>query len=258
MDKQFYFLSGLPRTGSTLLSSILSQNPNIHAEGASHVCELMRQSFFCSLNKQKDNWNDIISISEKQEIVKNIIKNIPYYYYESVKKPIILDKSRIWTLPENNIVIKNFLTENPKTIVLIRPLEEIVASFVKLRRDNNWHENDLYDDLLDDGQDPIMLALQGAIWAKENNNGEFLFINYEQILFQTEKTIEKIYDFCDWPKFKHQFENIQRPFIQNDNVVNLKGLHDVRKKIDKKNYQIYLPKNILKKCYYLNSLLFED
>ena len=34
-------LSGLPRTGSTLLSAILYQNPKIHAEGNSGLCQLM-------------------------------------------------------------------------------------------------------------------------------------------------------------------------------------------------------------------------
>ena len=39
--EQFVCLSGLPRSGSTLLTAILSQNPLIHAEGNSAVCQLM-------------------------------------------------------------------------------------------------------------------------------------------------------------------------------------------------------------------------
>jgi hypothetical protein len=39
--KNFVMMCGLPRTGSTLLSSILNQNPLIHAEGNSAVCQLM-------------------------------------------------------------------------------------------------------------------------------------------------------------------------------------------------------------------------
>jgi hypothetical protein len=41
MIKKIIALSGLPRSGSTLLSSILSQNIDIHAEGNSAVCQLM-------------------------------------------------------------------------------------------------------------------------------------------------------------------------------------------------------------------------
>ena len=31
MEKQFYFISGLPRSGTTLLSAILNQNPKFQA-----------------------------------------------------------------------------------------------------------------------------------------------------------------------------------------------------------------------------------
>ena len=35
--KQYYFISGLPRSGSTLLSAILRQNPDFYADIASPV-----------------------------------------------------------------------------------------------------------------------------------------------------------------------------------------------------------------------------
>jgi sulfotransferase len=258
VNKQFYFLSGLPRTGSTLLSSILSQNPNIHAEGSSHVCELMWQSFNCSLNENKNNWNDDIVAADRQETIQGILSSIPNLYYSNVNKPIVLEKNRNWTLPTNFNLIKDFITNKPKIVVLVRPIEEIVASFVLLRKKNNWQEENIFDGMLNENDNPIMRPLEGALWAKENNNGEFLFVQYDELVFETTKTLKKIYDFCEWQNFDHNLENINRPFIQRDEAYKLIGLHDVRKIIEKQNYQIYFPKNILKKCHYLNSLLFED
>jgi hypothetical protein len=155
-------------------------------------------------------------------------------------------------------LIKNFITDKPKIIVLVRPIQEIVESFVFLRKKNNWAEDILYEHLLEEEENPIMLPLQGAIWAKENNNGEFIFIRYDELVFETKNTLDKIYEFCGWQKFEHNLQNIKRPFVQKDEVWNLSGLHDVRETIERQNYQINLPKKILKKCYYLNSLLFED
>ena len=40
-DRQFYFISGLPRTGTTALCAVLSQNPDIYAGPNSPVCQLM-------------------------------------------------------------------------------------------------------------------------------------------------------------------------------------------------------------------------
>jgi len=258
MDKQFYFLSGLPRTGSTLLSSILSQNPNIHAEGSSHVCELMWQCFNCSLNDEKNGWSNEVLEADRGETVHHILNTISNLYYSNINKPIIIEKNRNWTLPANLNLIKNFITDKPKIIVLVRPIQEIVASFVHLREKNNWSQDTLFNGLLCEGTNPIMLPLEGAVWAKQNNHGEFLFISYDELIFETNTTLTKIYNFYGWQKFEHNLQNINRPFVQKDEVWNLIGLHDVRQNIEKRNYQIDLPKNILKKCYYLNSLLFED
>ena len=41
MNHSFYFMAGLPRAGSTLLKSIIDQNPNVHTEPVSPVKELM-------------------------------------------------------------------------------------------------------------------------------------------------------------------------------------------------------------------------
>jgi sulfotransferase len=257
MNKRFSFLSGLPRTGSTLLSSILSQNPQIHSEGHSLVCHLIWNMHCSSGNTQGTDWNPDILVSGKQKIVSDIIASIPNLYYANVEKPFILDKGRTWTLPDNIKMIKQYITEDPKIVVLIRPVEEIVSSFVRLRLKNNFDENHLYTGLIDNGI-PIMAELDGVVSARENNTGEFLFIEYDEIIFDTEKTLDRIYDFCGWPKYKHDLQNITRNFIQNDEVYFLDGLHEVRKTIEKQKYHIDLPKNILKKCQYYNSLIFED
>jgi sulfotransferase len=258
MNKQFSFLSGLPRTGSTLLSSILSQNPNIHTEGISQVCNLLWNIVTSSANENLNDWHVDILISNRQRSIKKIIEEIPKIYYYDVNKPLILDNNRNWILPGNVQVIKNYMTSSPKIIVLVRPVDEIVSSFVHIRKKNGWKEESLFEGLLEDNTHPITIPLGGILWAKENNQGEYLFVHYDDIVFNTKKTLEKIYDFCEWPKYEHQLDNINRPFIQNDEVYNLKGLHDVRRNVEKQKYHIDLPKDIIKKCRYLNSLLFED
>ena len=41
MDKKFYFMAGLPRAGSTLLSTLLNQNPRFHSGPSSPVLGAM-------------------------------------------------------------------------------------------------------------------------------------------------------------------------------------------------------------------------
>jgi sulfotransferase len=39
--KKYAFLSGLPRSGSTLLGSLLNQNPEVHSGPNSPICGMM-------------------------------------------------------------------------------------------------------------------------------------------------------------------------------------------------------------------------
>ena len=41
--KKYFFLSGLPRAGNTLLSSILNQNPDLSVSANSFVCDILYQ-----------------------------------------------------------------------------------------------------------------------------------------------------------------------------------------------------------------------
>jgi Sulfotransferase family len=42
---QFVCLAGMPRSGSTVLAAILSQNPQIHTEGNSPMCQMMWDTY---------------------------------------------------------------------------------------------------------------------------------------------------------------------------------------------------------------------
>lgn len=258
MNKQFYFLGGLPRTGSTLLCSILAQNPNIHSEGSSLLVDLMWHHYWNTLNDSKNNWTEDVIASELEERVTRVIKSLPFSYYEDVDKPLILDKCRSWLLPVNMHIIRKFITDKPKVLVLLRPTQEIVSSFVKLRMDNSWDESTLFQGLIDDGSGMITRCVEGVINAKENNNGEFLFVTYDEIVNNTKNTLDKIYTFFEWPKFDHQLDNITRPFVQKDDVYRMVDLHTVREKLAKQHYEILLPTNVVKKCKYFDSLMFED
>ena len=132
--KKFIGLSGLPRSGSTLLSSILSQNPDIHAEGNSAVCQMLwdlDQS--CS-----NNCKEQLDANNRQQTQFDVISAIPHIYYKDVTQSIVIDKCRSWTLSANLYLMQKYITANPKIIVLERPLIDIVKSFVNLRKQNNY------------------------------------------------------------------------------------------------------------------------
>lgn len=247
MIKKFIGLSGLPRTGSTLLSAILDQNPDIHAEGNSAVCQLMwdtQQSCNNACNEQ-------LSANNRLSTKHDIVSAIPDIYYKDTNASIVMDKCRSWTIPSNLNMLYEYIDHKPKVIVLERPIVEIVKSFVHLRIKNNYI-GDNESDLLEDMSEPIMRSLHGLAWAKENNNGEFIFISYKDIVETPEKVINSIYEFCEINYFKHNFNNIVNKHPEDDSVYNMLGQHDVRSSISYNDENVKLSKNILKYCQQLD------
>lgn len=243
MIKKIIGLSGLPRSGSTLLSSILSQNPDIHAEGNSAVCQLMwdiQQS--CNGNAKEQ-----LLANNRNNTTKDLIASIPSIYYKDVKASTIIDKCRSWTLPDNINMLHQYTSNQPKVIVLERPILNIVKSFVSLRKQNNWQGN-LEEGLLDAWSEPIMRSYEGVKWAKANNNGEFLFIQYDDLVHNTNSTINKIYEFCELESFEHDFNNIVNNHPENDAVYGMIGQHDIRPTIAKRNLDVTLSNAIIKRC----------
>jgi sulfotransferase len=237
--KQFVALSGLPRTGSTLLSSILSQNPNIHAEGNSAVCQLMWDMQQSAINSEQMQAN-------AKDLTDKLVKPIPHTYYGDVKKPIVVDKCRSWTLPANIQMLNRYFDNKPKVIVLVRPMVEIVASFMSLRKANGWQ--DLETGLLDDGSEPIMRSLAGVEWAKKNDKGEFLFVSYDELVDETQATLDRIYEHCGWEAFEHNLDQIVNTHKENDDVYNLVGQHNVRPQISRRTVDVKLSDELVDKC----------
>lgn len=91
MDKAFFFISGLPRSGSTLLCNMLAQNPEFFVSKATSGCHDV-------LFGVRNQWDSLIE--HKAEGVdyhqlKRVLQNILNSYH-STDKNIIIDKGRGW------------------------------------------------------------------------------------------------------------------------------------------------------------------
>jgi sulfotransferase len=220
----FVALSGLPRTGSTLLSAILSQNPDIHAEGNSAVCQLMWDMHMSCEGSASEQ----LRANRREAATQDaLVSAVPAIYYREVTARHIVDKCRSWTLPANMMLLRRYITPQPKVIVLTRPVDEIVDSFVRLRRANNW-TGDLGAGLREPGSEPIMRSLEGVEWAKTHNSGEFLFIEYADLVENTASVLDQVYEFTGIEPFAHDLDHIVNRHPEDDSVYGLAGQHDIR------------------------------
>ena len=62
-----------------------------------------------------------------------------------------------------------------------------------------------------------------------------LFVEYNDLIKATQKTLNKIYDFIEQPYYKHDLNNIvsNDPLKEVEKIYGLKGLHNLQKTIKK-------------------------
>ena len=228
--EQFVCLSGLPRTGSTLLSALLSQNPRIHAEGNSAVCQLMWE-----MAQSVTHCREQLQANQKEHLVQQLITHIPHLYYQNIPEKVVVDKCRSWTHGPNLNLARVCIDPQIKVIVLVRPVVEIVASFARLYQRNGFTGETLQAKLvalLVPQSEPLMRSIQGVQWAKKQADPRtFLFVSYQELVTQPEATLARIYAFGGWPPFDHDWSHIQMKYPENDTVYGLEGQHEVRPRL---------------------------
>jgi sulfotransferase len=246
MDKKYHFITGLPRSGSTLLVSILRQNPRFSSSISDSLCPLVRTTID---NCQK---GPGVKYEVPVERRRNIAKYLINGFYHDIDKPVIFNTSRGWTLITN--VIKDILPES-KLIVCVRDINWILDSFELAQRRNPFstssvsggHQGNVYTRckmLMEDNGvvGAPYIGVKQAISGPEKN---LLFLlEYNELTKNPEKTIRSLYEFIGEPYFDHDFDNVEGSWDEYDTEIGIK-LHTVRKKVQYIEREHIIPPDIL-------------
>jgi len=256
VSNEYIFLSGMLRTGSNLLSSILNQNDLIHSEGISPMCSIL-WDFHLSISNQRTK-NELLAVDKNNdEKIKKIVRSIFDSYYEKENK-IIFDKNPSWTITSNIELLKKYIDKKPKIIVLTRDVEDAAKSYINILLQNDYSQADaeqLVFNFDDYGSNPLMRPLAGVMNSKINNDlADFFFIDYDDLISSTEKIINDLYIFCDIANFKHSYSNIKIKYSENPEHI-LKNIIEVRPEISKRKIDVSLSQKALNKINDINFLL---
>lgn len=244
-------LSGLPRTGSTLLIALLSQNPVIYGEGASALCQIMWDA------KQACDATTAFAANNRLHTKHDILAALPGLYYKNIEQPVIIEKGRTWAHPENFAMWRAHINPEQKMVVLVRPIDQVVRSFVALRQRNGWTE-DLWSDLLKPDSEPIMKAFDAIYFARQHPTENMLFVDYRDLIADPALAIRKIYDHYGWDHFGHWFDGITQKKTESDEVHGFVGMHEIRPSISARCINVRLPDVLAQACEELNSLLYDE
>jgi sulfotransferase len=86
--KQFFFISGLPRSGTTLLSSILSQNPKFEASISGPLARFSRR--IITESSSQGGYRFQCDETKRKKIILGMFDN----YYDTPDKDVFFDTNR--------------------------------------------------------------------------------------------------------------------------------------------------------------------
>jgi sulfotransferase len=229
---RLYFLAGLPRSGSTLLSALLSQRKDTYVSPTSDLYDVTRGAYngwrtSPSNNKQYKNNARIL------DILASIIET----HYADHSEPIIIDKGRSWTVPKA-IESMTELLDEVKIIATVRPMTDCLASFVKIKKvrlervENFCNTSQIAEHLF--------LSYKYLELGYNEFPDVFHFIEYDNLVEHTECELQKVEAFLNMKPFSYKLRDI-RPGAskEDDSIWRIKGLHKVRSTIYKRKYDGY-------------------
>jgi sulfotransferase len=248
--KELFFISGLPRSGSTLLSAILRQNPDFYADISSPVQGLVASTI------------NVITGSESNHLIdeprrKHILRALVQSYYDAVTPKTVFDTSRGWTAKTS--LLKE-LYPKTKIICCVRDLPWILDSFERIAAKNTLYNAALTDDesrqtvttrcdaLMDvkkEGQvvKPYYFLEEGMLL----NPDMIMLMEYESLCKKPESVMREIYQFIGKPYFDHDFDNVEYENEVFDRALNMKSLHTVRRKVTWDERPTILPRSVWEK-----------
>jgi sulfotransferase len=247
-NKTYHFITGLPRSGSTLLSSIFKQNPRFHASISDPLATLVKG--VVETCQEGPGMKFEVPIERRRNLVYHLFEG----YYADVDKPVIFNTNRAWTLLTP---LMKELYPNSRMIVCVRDIKWILDSFELAHRRNPLSKNTFHGGpggnvysraegmMTDEGIVGFpYIGIKQAITSAEKKN--IMLVEYDQLCKNPKGIVKAIYNFIGEEQFEHDFDNVEQSWDEYDSEIGL-ALHQVRKKVEYKPRETILPPDLIAK-----------
>jgi sulfotransferase len=250
MKQTIHFISGLPRSGSTLLSAILRQNPRIHAAMTSPVGSLVT-----ALLRQMSQENEAaVFIDDAQR--KAVLSSIFDAYYRAIPAELVLDTNRLWC---SKLPLLATLFPRSRVIACVRHVPWVLDSIERLIRRNKLEPSKIFNfepggtvysrvEGLGAGSGMVGFAwnaLREGFYGEEAKR--MMLLTYETLTTDPSRAIDAVYDFIGEPRFGHDFNDLQYDAKDFDARLGTPGLHDVGRSVSAKSRETVLPPDLFRR-----------
>lgn len=242
--KQIDFCIGLPRSGSTLLMNVLQQDPSVYTTG---TCPL--PYLFDAVKAQSGGVSEFIAMPQDKltDCYKGFMRQgMSGWFLALTDKPNVISKSRVWDTYLNDLFS---IYEDPKFIVCLRDLRDIIVSFEKLMhkhtritigsKEDPFHmlplskRIELYcTDIGGNMGRPLHFLPHVYEWMQRRPNNFFVF-RWEDFNRDPKRSLATLRSWMGLSPFEYDLDNIQQSeYYEHDTVYRALVDHKTRRKFE--------------------------
>jgi sulfotransferase len=214
--KKIHFLSGLPRSCSTLLCNVLAQNERVHASATSPLHEI---GYIARKVFQTDEAK-AVGGEHLEKMFLDYVKGGCGHAYDSITdRPVVIDKCRSY-IGHLDQLFK--IWPNAKVIVPIRDIRAILCSLEKKRRThpspfNGFEEaNPLNFTTIEKrvqgwlSSPPLGIAIERLYDAATRFGHKLHFVRAEDLTTKPAETMARVWNYLGEDQFIHDFTHVEQ------------------------------------------------
>jgi sulfotransferase len=236
MPAAYHFITGTPRSGSTLLSAILRQNPHFRASVTSPILSLMN-SLYLAMGAHNE-WSPFIDDMQRARMMRGVADQ---FYGPDFDGKVVFDTNRGWSAKMPWIAQ---LFPESRVIACVREFAWVIDSFERQFQKNSLLMSKLFS--LDQATTQYARAdslsgyhgVAGFAWhaLREAVFGEhrmrLILVDYEALTRDPQRTMAYLYDNMGMAPFAHDFNNVEFDGADEfDAILGTPGLHKVRRAV---------------------------
>jgi sulfotransferase len=223
MQHGIHFISGLPRSGSTLLAGILRQNPRFHAGMTSPV-----GSMYMALEKSMSRRNEtavFIDSEQRRDLLAGLFTS---YYTKVQSEKVVFDTNRMWCAKLPGLTQ---LFPAARVICCVRDVNWVMDSIERLVRRNAFEPSGMFG--YESGG--TVFSRIGAVASSDGlvgyaldalKDGFFgeqapamILVEYDALVTNPTRALKTIYEFIGEPWYEHDFDNVEYDADEFDHIL---------------------------------------
>ena len=237
-------VSGLPRSGSTLLVNLLAQNPAFHVTPTNDLITLV--------NGVRNQWHRLPGfmaqgLKSVQPRVASALRGLTYGFYEKElsQGKVVFDKNRGWL--GNIELLEEVYGREVRVICTIRDVRSVLGSFEKLYRANPLARNqyvgqNYLKSQTAHGRAQILLGDGGVVGASVNMirdalgrgvSDRLILVPYQTLTHEPQATLNRIHDRLNVPRFAYNPDRVVQVTHEEDAIHGWgHDLHTIRPRVE--------------------------